>query len=40
MLGQGRAARPFSRGFAEWSRAMARADQLSREAVIDPPDSV
>lgn len=40
MLGQGRAARPFSRGFAEWSRAMARAGQLSREAVIDPPDPV
>jgi hypothetical protein len=40
LMGQGREARPFSRGFAEWSRAMARAGQLSREAVIDTPDSV
>ena len=45
VIGTGRKARPFSRGFAEWSRAMQRAQQLGRQAsaggtatVLDPPE--
>lgn len=36
VVGEGRDARLFSGGFAEWARAMQRATQLAREAAAEP----